>query len=156
MEQECTHVTSKVLELEHSEWVDGILASQAAIRQQEGRDFCPLCGGETIWDPVTNVFYCKDCPIALEEGELVVKSSSPEIDSSKNNGGDTDYYEIKKKWVTAQDVIEARKMNFAQGNIFKASFTFNCGRHEASTYERELNKIIWFANREKERIKNEL
>lgn len=72
---------------------------------------------------------------------------------SRNNGGDTDYYRILENWKFAQDVIEARNMNFSQGNIFKAAFTFNVGRHDASNYERELNKIIWFAQRELERIK---
>lgn len=69
-----------------------------------------------------------------------------------NNGGDTDYYSINPSWQTAQDIIEARQMNFAQGNIFKAAFTFNAGRHEATTYERELNKIAWFVNRELKRL----
>ena len=75
---------------------------------------------------------------------------------SKNNGGDTDYYKIKEEWEFAQDIIEDREMNFSQGNIFKAAFTFNVGRHDASNYERELNKIIWFANRELERMKKGL
>lgn len=74
---------------------------------------------------------------------------------SHNNGGDTDYYNVSPLWKTAQDIIEARNMNFAQGNIFKSAFAFNCGRHDATNYERELNKIIWFANRELERLKDE-
>lgn len=73
--------------------------------------------------------------------------------SSKNNGGETDYYALDKKWTTHQDVIEAREMNYAQGNIYKVACTFNIGRHEATDYERELNKIIFFANRELNRIK---
>lgn len=72
--------------------------------------------------------------------------------TTTNNGGDTDYYSINPSWTTAQDIIEARQMNFAQGNIFKAAFTFNAGRHEATTYERELNKIAWFVNRELKRL----
>ena len=72
---------------------------------------------------------------------------------SKNNGGDTDYYAVKKEWKMAQDIIEDREMNFSQGNIFKVAWTFNLGRHEATDYERELNKIIWFAQRELKRIK---
>lgn len=75
--------------------------------------------------------------------------------SSENNGGSTDYYRLKKWWRMAQDIIEARKMNFAQGNIFKAAFTFNTGRHDGTNYERELNKIIYFCKREKKRIKRE-
>ena len=70
-----------------------------------------------------------------------------------NKGGDTDYYKIKTEWKMAQDIIEDRGMNFSQGNILKVAFTFNTGRHEGTDYERELNKLIWFAQRELERIK---
>ena len=75
--------------------------------------------------------------------------------SSDNNGGSTDYYKFDPSWVECGDVIEARDMNYNQGNIFKAAFCFNQGRHEATSYERELNKIIYFAQRELERTKDQ-
>lgn len=90
--------------------------------------------------------------ISSSVGEGFEVSSNNE-NSSKNNGGDTDYYKLDISWVECGDIIEARKMNYNQGNIFKAAFTFNIGRHKATSYERELNKIIWFANRELNRIK---
>lgn len=65
-----------------------------------------------------------------------------------NNGGTTDYYQLDPQWKQAQDIIEARNMNFAQGNILKAAFCFNTPRHRGTDYERELRKIIWFAERE--------
>lgn len=74
-------------------------------------------------------------------------------DSSNNNGGSTDYYKFKENWRECQDIIEDREMNFSQGNIFKSAFCFNIGRHSATDYTRELNKIIYFANRELERVK---
>lgn len=77
-------------------------------------------------------------------------------DNSINNGGSTDYYKFKENWKECQDIIEDRKLNFSQGNIFKSAFCFNIGRHSATDYERELNKIIYFANRELERIKREI
>ena len=80
-----------------------------------------------------------------------VKYLSP----SKNNGGSTDYYKLKTEWKECADIIEARDMNYNQGNIFKSAFCFNIGRHNGTDYERELNKIIYFAERELERIKNE-
>ncbi len=76
-------------------------------------------------------------------------------DTSLNNGGSTDYYKIFPEWLMAQDIIESRDMNYAQGNIFKAAFTFNTSRHTGTDYERELNKIIYFVQRELERIKGE-
>ncbi len=77
-------------------------------------------------------------------------------DNSINNGGKTNYYKINKSWEYAQDIIEDRNMNFAQGNIFKSSFCFNINRHNATTYERELNKIIYFAQRELDRMKKDV
>jgi len=76
-------------------------------------------------------------------------------ESSENNGGSTDYYKFDPEWKDCQDIIEDRNMNYAQGNIFKSAFTFNIGRHSGTDYERDLNKIIWFAQRELERIKND-
>jgi len=73
--------------------------------------------------------------------------------TDKNNGGDTDYFDIDPTWKGCQDIIEARELNYAQGNILKVAFCINIGRHEGTTYERELNKLIWFANRELKRIK---
>lgn len=72
--------------------------------------------------------------------------------SSYNNGGSTDYYKLKPEWKDLQDIIEDRQLNFSQGNILKVAYTFNVGRHDGTDYERELNKIIWFANRELQRI----
>lgn len=87
-------------------------------------------------------------PIISEKSDI---SDKNEI--GHNNGGSTDYYKILD-YKDLQDIIEDRNMNFAQGNILKAAFCFNVGRHEGTSYERELNKIIYFANRELNRIKN--
>jgi len=73
-------------------------------------------------------------------------------ESSHNNGGETDYYKIPSGFKTHQDVIEQRDMNYAQGNIYKVACTFNVGRHSGTDYERDLNKIIFFVNRELNRI----
>ena len=78
---------------------------------------------------------------------------SEENEIGHNNGGSTDYYKLLGM-KDLQDIIENRNMNFAQGNILKAAFCFNVGRHEGTSYERELNKIIYFAKRELQRIKN--
>lgn len=73
---------------------------------------------------------------------------------SDNNGGSTDYYKIPDSAKDLQDLIEYREMNFAQGNMFKALYRANAEDNDHSSYERDLNKIIWFAEREKKRIKN--
>ena len=81
-------------------------------------------------------------------GEAETKSLN-----SNNNGGSTDYYKFKPDWAECADVIEDRDMNYNQGNIFKSAFCFNIGRHDGTDYERELNKIIYFAKRELQRMK---
>jgi hypothetical protein len=74
--------------------------------------------------------------------------------SWENNGGPTEYYDLPKdsEIKDAGDIIEWREMNFNQGSIFKAAFCFNVGRHDSTDYERDLNKIIYHAEREKKRI----
>ena len=71
----------------------------------------------------------------------------------KNSGSYASYYDINPEWCTLQDIIEDRKLNYAQGNILKAAFTFNIGRHDGTDEIRDLEKIIYFAKRELERIK---
>lgn len=70
-----------------------------------------------------------------------------------NNGGDTDYYDIPKNAKVLQDLIEIKNMNFSQGNIIKAIYRMNDYSHSSAI--RDLNKIIWFAQREIKRLKNE-
>jgi hypothetical protein len=76
-------------------------------------------------------------------------------DQSINNGGSTDYYKLNPEWKDCADIIEARNMNFNQGNAFKVVFTFNVGRHSGTDYVRDLNKLIYFANRELQRVSHE-
>lgn len=75
--------------------------------------------------------------------------------SSKNNGGNTDYYAVPDDAKTLNDLIEHKKMNFAVGNMFKAVYCLTDGRHAGTNNERELNKIIYYAKREKKRLKKE-
>jgi len=74
-------------------------------------------------------------------------------DSSLNNGGKTDYYQLPNNIKDADDFIEHRGMNFNQGNMVKAIWCLNTKRHAGTTYERDLNKIIHYANRELRRIR---
>lgn len=69
-----------------------------------------------------------------------------------NNGGSTDYYKIKPEWRDLMDIIEERKLTYSQANILKAAFTFNLGRHAGTDELRDINKIIYFAERQKQLI----
>lgn len=71
--------------------------------------------------------------------------------TTDNNGGKTDYYNTPEGNKTLQDLIEYKEMNFAIGNIFKACYRF--GKQDHSEKERDLNKILYFANRELKKIK---
>jgi hypothetical protein len=68
-------------------------------------------------------------------------------------GGSTpSQYAIPEDAENLQDLIEHRNMNFAMGNMFKAIYRF--GNCEHSDPLRDLNKIIWFANREIGRLED--
>jgi hypothetical protein len=71
--------------------------------------------------------------------------------TTDNNGGKTEYYDTPEGNKTLQDLIEYKEMNFAIGNIFKACYRL--GKQEHSKKERDLNKILYFANRELEKLK---
>ena len=69
-----------------------------------------------------------------------------------NRGGSTpEQYGLPSGATELQDLIEYRNMNFAIGNIFKACYRMGTCSH--SDMERDLRKIIWFAERELARIK---
>lgn len=71
---------------------------------------------------------------------------------SRNNGGKTDYYDLPKKSKSIQDLIEDRKMNWNIANIFKACYRI--GNQDHSDELRDINKIIWFAKRQKKLIES--
>ena len=84
---------------------------------------------------------------------LVIKNAvNKKKGESDNNGGSTDYYKIPNDYTDLQDKIEGDDFNFSQGNILKSAWTLGKGRHEGTGYERELNKIIFFAQRELDRL----
>ena len=71
-----------------------------------------------------------------------------DIPKKQNNGAYASYYEMHDDWKTLQDVIEEREMNFSQGEILKASFTFNTGRHDGTSPIRDLEKIMFYSHRQ--------
>ena len=65
---------------------------------------------------------------------------------TNNNGGDTDYYKVPSGASMLQDLIEYKDMSWNQANIFKAAYRLGDPQTHSSM-ERDLNKIIWFAQR---------
>lgn len=68
----------------------------------------------------------------------------------ESNGLATSYYELPQGSHELMDLIEHKKMNFSRGNIFKACYRL--GEKQGSDALYDLNKIIWFATREINRI----
>lgn len=63
------------------------------------------------------------------------------------------YYELPEGCQELQDLIEYKQMNFAIGNMFKA--IYRLGEKDGNTKKYDLEKIIWFAQREIERIQKD-
>ena len=72
-------------------------------------------------------------------------------DTAQNNGGSTSYYDIPEGAKTLNDLIEHKDMRFWQGECMKAIYALTDRAARAtdgsSSEERELNKIIYYANR---------
>lgn len=64
----------------------------------------------------------------------------------KSDGGSSSYYNIPDYAVDLGDLIEAKKMSFNIGNIFKACYRF--GEKDGTSKRYDLKKIIYFAQRE--------
>ena len=73
------------------------------------------------------------------------------VEDATNNGGSTDYYKFNPEWKEVADIIEAKDMSYNIANCFKACFRLG-GEHHSSK-ERDLNKIIYFAQRELDLLK---
>lgn len=74
---------------------------------------------------------------------------------STNTGGSTpSQYGLPEGAKDLQDLIEYRKMNFSLGNIFKAAYRM--GHCDHSDELRDIEKILWYAERERKRLKGEL
>ena len=68
------------------------------------------------------------------------------------SGSDAAYYKLPEGAKELQDLIEYKDMNYSIGNIFKACYRL--GEKHHSSKKRDLEKIIFFANRELKRIDN--
>jgi hypothetical protein len=67
-------------------------------------------------------------------------------------GWSSGYYELPEGAKELQDLIEHRGMNFSVGNIFKACYRL--GRKPGTDAVYDLQKIIWYAQRELHRLEN--
>ena len=68
-----------------------------------------------------------------------------------SDGGSTSYYDLPVDAKDLQDLVEHKNMNFSIGNIFKACYRMGEKSGQDDLYD--LNKIIFFAGREIDRLK---
>jgi len=81
---------------------------------------------------------------ALDEYSDVMRGGFGIEEDVEDGGSTPSQYGLPEGSTDLQDLIEHRNMNFAIGNIFKAAYRL--GTKNNDSYE--LNKIIWFAQRE--------
>lgn len=62
-----------------------------------------------------------------------------------SNGGSTDYYRIPDGATELNDLIEAKRMGFALGNIFKACYRL--GEKQGTDVMYDLEKMDYFVDR---------
>lgn len=92
-------------------------------------------------------------PFTQESYEDGIKRMDKEADNKiTSDGKATAYYDFPKGASTLNDIIEFKDMNFARGNIFKAAYRL--GEKNGIDDEYDLNKIIYYAERMLNVIKN--
>ena len=96
-------------------------------------------GGRTIAVVATGV-----------DPELSIADNIIEENKSTSDGASTEYYKFPIGFSDLIDLIEFKNMNFAIGNIFKACYRL--GEKAGNDRAYDLRKIIFFAQRELDRI----
>lgn len=122
-------------------------------------EYCSECGrpsGDTCWYPTGQYPNCKAYQAQLER----MRSSAERLDEIdyaapiESDGGSTAYYQLPRGARELNDLIEHKKMSFAQGNIFKA--TYRLGEKAGASRLYDIRKILYFAKRmEREELKRQ-
>lgn len=81
-----------------------------------------------------------------------IKRMTKETEKIISDGKATVYYDFPEGATTLNDIIEFKEMSFARGNIFKAAYRL--GEKSGIDDEYDLNKIIYYAERMINIIKN--
>lgn len=78
----------------------------------------------------------------------ILAANSPS--AHRSDGGSTDYYAIPAGITDLDELIDSLGMSFRIANIFKACMRF--GKKDGTSQLYDLNKIIFFASREKNKL----
>lgn len=87
------------------------------------------CGGVSYWEPLEQV-----------------------VETTISDGSSADYYELPEGAEELQDLISHCDMNAQLGEIFRACYRY--GKDHHSTKLRDINKILFYAQAERERLLN--
>lgn len=86
----------------------------------------------------------------IEKGDTVKAGEQAAPDKVKSDGSTASYYELPPNALELQHLIAYKNMNAQLGEIFRATYRY--GQVEHSERERDLKKIIFYANAELERL----
>ena len=86
---------------------------------------------------------CENAKVALRRCGVEPDDDDDDPPTCQGNGGSTSYYMLPDGATELNDLIEAKQMSFALGNIFKACYRF--GEKSGVEKEYDINKIIYFA-----------
>jgi hypothetical protein len=138
-------------------------ADQTREEREKDRDsawVCIECSGTNIIDiskigkHIICIAACKHCghsqDISKVLYEMIMKNKRCSTTTQPSGGSTPSQYALPKGAKELQDLIEHRNMNFALGNIFKAVYRLGTCNHATILYD--LNKIVYFAEREIKRI----
>lgn len=116
---------------------------------------CSNCKYE---DELDSCDKCMACTSVIKHGAVVgwtswepqqaVQFKEPAV---SNDGSTADYYVLPEGATQLQDLIAFRNMNAQLGEIQRAVYRYGQGHH--SSKERDLKKIIFYAQAELDRIK---
>ena len=74
----------------------------------------------------------------------------------QNDGSKNSFYSIPEWVKDCDDLADYLGLDFFQGNILKSIWGISKGnRHSGTNKERDLNKIIHYASKSKEKLKRE-
>lgn len=102
-------------------------------------------------DRKTNLVYLDgSLGINTYENDLISEYVEEKVTGTDDTGFEVSYYILPVGATQIQDLIEHKEMNFSVGNILKS--VYRLGNTSRSTVKRDLEKIIFFAQRELNRI----
>ena len=92
-----------------------------------------------------------------EELERDLKESIQTSENILNDGSKNSFYEIPEWVKDCDDLADYLGLDFFQGNILKSIWGISKGnRHSGTSKDRDLNKIIHYANKSKDKLKREV